>query len=201
MRTAGANRAPATSMLNCSHDPASWVTTNSIRILCVGAVMALLSVPALADDITDAIDQARKAYQAGDLGGAKQSLDLASQLIGQKNAEGFAELLLKPLPGWTAEKAQTSAIGLAGFGASVASHTYTNAKGDRVEVQITGDSAMVAQFAALLQNPHVAGAMGKLVRVGNQRAMQNAEGDVHLVIANKFLITVQGQADAQAKLG
>ena len=69
------------------------------------------------------------------------------------------------------------------FGASVASRSYSNAKGDTVEVQITGDSAMVMQFASLLSNPQFAGAMGKLVRVGSQRAIQTADGDVNMVIA------------------
>ena len=164
------------------------------------ALLGLISAGALADDITDAMDQARQAYQSGDLGAAKQSLDLASQLIGQKNAESFGALLPKPLAGWIGEQVQTTAIGAVAFGASVASRRYTNAKGDHVEVQITGDSAVVAQFAALLANPQIAGAMGKLVRVGNQRAMQNNEGDVHMVISNKFLVTVQGSADAQTKL-
>lgn len=170
------------------------------RAVGVLAVLGLLSVPAVADDITEAIDQARKAYQSGDLTNAKQSLDLASQLIGQKNAESFAALLPNPLPGWKAEKAQTTAVGAVAFGASVASRSYSNAKGDHVDVQITGDSAMVMQFASLLSNPQFAGAMGKLVRVGSQRAIQTADGDVNMVIANKFLITVQGSADAAAKL-
>ena len=38
-------------------------------------------------------DSMEPAYQSGDLTNAKQSLDLASQLIGQKNAESFAALL------------------------------------------------------------------------------------------------------------
>lgn len=171
-----------------------------IRVVCVGALLCSWPVAALCDDITDAIEAARKAYQSGDLGGAKQSLDLASQLIGQKNAEAFAQLLPKPLPGWTAEQSQTTSVGAVAFGASVASRRYSNARGDHVEVQITGDSAVVMQFAALFQNPQIAGAMGKLVRVGNQRAIQNNEGDVNMVIANKFLVTVQGSADAATKL-
>jgi hypothetical protein len=146
------------------------------------------------------MDKARKAYQSGDLANAKQSLDLASQLIGQKNAEAFVALLPAPLSGWKADKAQTAAVGQVGFGASTASRTYTNPKGENVEVQITGDSAMVMQFAALLANPQIAGAMGKIVRVGNQRAIQNPEGDVHLVVANKYMIVVSGSADAAAKL-
>ena len=168
-------------------------------------VLALTAISApgafAADDILDAIDGARKAYQAGDLGNAKQSLDLASQLIAQKNAEGFAALLPAPLPGWKAEKAQANAVGTAIFGgASAASRSYSNGKGDSVEVSITGDSAMVMQFAPMLANPALAGAMGKLIRVGSQRAIQTQDGDVMMMVANKFLINVQGSADAASKL-
>jgi hypothetical protein len=173
----------------------------AIRSCAVALILSLSTVPCwAADDILDAIEQAKKSYQSGDLAGAKQSLDLASQLIGQKNAEGFAALLPNPLPGWKAEKAQTTALGAIAFGASVASRNYSNSKGDNVEVQITGDSAMVMQFATLLANPAIAGAMGKIVRVGSRRAIQTQEGDVHMVIANKFLVTVNGSADAAAKM-
>jgi hypothetical protein len=168
----------------------------------VALMLIALSVPAAqaADDVLDAIDSARKAYQSGDLGNAKQSLDLASQLIGQKNAEAFSALLPAPLAGWKADKAQTAAVGNIGFGASTASRTYTNGKGDTVDVQITGDSAMVTQFATLLANPQIAGAMGKIVRVGSQRAIQNPDGDLNMVIANKYMIVVSGSADVAAKM-
>ena len=170
------------------------------RMLGAVALVGLLAVPAFADDITEAMDQARKAYQSGDLTNAKQSLDLASQLIGQKNAEAFAALLPNALPGWKAEKPQTTAIGASGFGASVASRNYQNAKGDNVEVQITGDSAMVAQIATFLNNPALAGAMGKLVRIGSQRGIQDNDGNIKMVVANKIMISVEGSADAAAKL-
>ena len=170
------------------------------RTLAVLAILTAWSLPALADDITDAMEQARKAYQAGDLSFAKQSLDLASQLIGQKNAEAFAALLPNALPGWKPEKPQTTAVGAVGFGASVASRTYNNAKGDHVEVQVTGDSAVVMQIATLLNNPAIAGAMGKLIRVGSQRAIQDQDGNVKMVINSKFMVSVEGSADAAAKL-
>jgi len=97
-------------------------------------------------------------------------------------------------------KAQTASVGNLAFGASTASRTYTNGKGDTVEVQITGDSAMVAQFATLLANPQIAGAMGKIVRVGSQRAVQGPDGDLNMVVANKYMIVISGSADAAAKL-
>ena len=162
-------------------------------IFALTALALTLPSPAkAADDVLEAIEQARKAYQSGDLGNAKQSLDLASQLIGQKNAESFATLLPEPLAGWKAEKAQTRSLGAAAFGASTANRAYVNAKGEHVEVAITGDSAMIAQFAPLLANPQIAGAMGKVVRVGNQRAIQNHGRRRQLVVANKFLVIVSG---------
>jgi hypothetical protein len=164
------------------------------------ALLGAVAAPSWADDITDAMDQARKSYQAGDLGGTKQSLDLASQLIGQKNAEVFATLLPNALPGWKAEKPQTTALGAVGFGASTASRTYNNPKGDHVEVQITGDSAMVSQIATFLNNPAMAGAIGKLVRVGSQRAIQDGDGNVKMIVGNKFMISVEGSADSASKL-
>ena len=173
-----------------------------IRIVLSAVVVVVATMPVLAaDDIVDAMDQAKKAYQAGDMGTAKQQLDLASQLIGQKNAEGFVKLLPEALPGWNADKAEAQAVGAALLGgASSASRSYTNAKGDRVEISITGDSAMLMQFATLLNNPSLAGAMGKLVKVGGLRAIQNHDGDVIVVVANKFVVNVQGSADADTKL-
>jgi hypothetical protein len=169
-----------------------------IRAISAMVLLGALAAPALADDITEAMDQARKSYQSGDLTNAKQSLDLASQLIGQKNAESFATMLPNPLPGWKAEKAETATVAL-GMG-SEASRTYTNAKGDTIDVKIMGDSAVVMQIATVLNNPAIAGAMGKLVRVGNQRAIQDRDGGVKMVVNNKFLISVEGSADAASKM-
>ena len=69
-----------------------------------------------------------------------------------------------------------------------------------VEVSITGDSAMLMQFGPMLNNPALAGAMGKLIKVGAQRAIQTNDGDVLMMVGNKFMIHVQGSADAAAKL-
>lgn len=171
-----------------------------VRLIGAAILAGAMVLPALAaDDVLDAIEQARKAYQSGDMASAKQSLDLASQLIGQKNAESFAALLPAPLPGWKAEKAQANATAFLG-GVSAATRQYSNAKGDTVEVSITGDSALVMQFGPMLSNPAMAGAMGKLVKVGNQRGIQTQDGDIMMMIANKFLINVQGTADAASKL-
>src|SRR5918911_1579969 len=171
-----------------------------LRLLTAAAILVISAPAFAADEVIETIDAARKSYQGGDLAGAKQSLDLASQLIGQKNADAFGKLLPAPLAGWKADDVQTTAVGAVGFGASVASRNYTNAKGDSIEVQITGDSAMVMQYAAVVNNPAIAGAMGKIVRVGNQRAIQAQNGDVHMVINNKYMVIVSGSGGANDKL-
>lgn len=173
----------------------------ALRFLLTAAVLSAPLPAIAADDILDAIDAARKAYQSGDMATAKQSIDTASQLIAQKNAEAFSALLPAPLSGWKAEKAQSTAVGGAIFGgASAASRSYANANGDSVEVSINGDSAMIMQFGPMLNNPAMAGAMGKLIRVGDQRAIQTNDGDIMMMVAGKILVHVQGSADAKAKL-
>jgi len=172
---------------------------HSLRMMAAVAALAISAPAFAADEVLEAIDQGRKAYQGGDLSGAKQSLDLASQLIGQKNADSFGKLLPQPLAGWKADEVQTTAIGAVGFGASTASRHYTNAKGDSVEVQITGDSAVVMQYATVLNNPAIAGAMGKIIRVGSQRAIQAQNGDVHMVVNNKYIVMVSGSGNANDK--
>jgi hypothetical protein len=173
-----------------------------VLLFMAAALLIAAALPAQAgDDILDAIDQARKAYQAGDLGLTKQQLDLASQLIGQKNAEALTKLLPEPLAGWTAEKSQAQAVIPAIFGgASMASRIYRDGNGHSVEISITGDSVMLSALAPLLNNPMMAGAMGKLVRVGDQHAIQAQNGDLTLVVNGKFVITVRGSADNAAKL-
>ena len=81
------------------------------------ALTVMIVTPALADDITDAINQATVAYKAGDLSTTKQQLDLALQLIGQKNAEGFAALL-PMIDGWGAAQVVLYQVAKIGAGAA-----------------------------------------------------------------------------------
>lgn len=161
--------------------------------------LSLLAGPVKADDISDAIAEGQKAYQAGDYAAAKQALDTASQLIAQKNAEGFTKALPKPLSGWTAEEADSTASGMAALGGSVASRRYQ--KGDiDIEVSITGDNAILTQQIAIFSNAQMAGLMGKLVPINGQKAIQTKEGDVTMMVANRFIINVNGSGTPEDKL-
>jgi len=164
------------------------------------AFLALMAGAALSDGVTDAIEAGRKAYADGELAKAKEALGLATQLIGQKHAEAYAKMLPAPLVGWKADEVEITAVGSAGFGASSALRRYENAAGDQIEVQISSDSAVIAQFATMMASREVAGAMGKIVTIGSTRALQSVDGDLHLAVGSQFIIAVQGNASVNDKL-
>jgi opacity protein-like surface antigen len=171
-------------------------------ILTTAAVLAIAAAtPARADEITDAIGEAQRAYQGGQMQAAQTALQEALQLLQQRGAATLAAALPDALPGWTADEATSNAAGGAGmFGGSTASRTYRNAQGQSVEIEVMSDNPMIAQIGAMLANPMMAGAMGRLVRIGEQRAIQATDGNVSMLVDNRILVQVQGDAPPDAKL-
>jgi hypothetical protein len=156
---------------------------------------------AAADEIGDAINAAADAYKAGELATAKQSLDLASQLIAQQTAEALVAALPKPLAGWKAGEVDTSSGGAFGFSMTQASREYTNAKGDSIEVSIATDSPFLTQLASAMANPQLAGFMGKVVTIsGTQRGIQTKEGEIQVLVNSRYVINVSGGGTADDKL-
>jgi hypothetical protein len=170
-------------------------------LLSTAIFAALATAPARADDIAAAMTEAQRAYQANQFQAAQTALQEALQLLSQRAAAGLAAALPDALPGWTAEEATSNAAGVAGlFGGSSASRTYRNAQGQSVEIQVMSDNPMIAQLGPILANPMLAGAMGRLVRIGEQRAIQGTDGNVQMLVDNRILVQVQGDAPAEAKL-
>lgn len=164
------------------------------------ATVALGAVPASADDISDAIEEAAAAYAEGDLAYAQESLQFASQLISQMKTGTLAGLLPEPLDGWEASEAETETMGAALFGGgSTASRQYM--KGDAmVSVQYTANSPMVAQMAAMFSNPAMLGAGGKLLRLGRQKAVIDDDGNVQFVVDNSVMVQIDGNAGEEDKI-
>ncbi|MBR0652084.1 hypothetical protein GXW78_20675 [Roseomonas terrae] len=171
-------------------------------VLCGLLAMAVATaLPTHADEVEDSIREGLEAYGRRDLGTARQALEQAVQLLAQKNADRLGAILPAPLAGWTAEdgEAQTSAAGMALLGGGIqASRTYR--RGDAsVEIQVIGDSPLVAQLIPVISSPALAASMGRLVRVGSARAIQTQDGKLMMVVANRFLISVEGSASAEDK--
>ena len=85
-------------------------------------------------------------------------------------------------------------------GGSQASRHYTNGQNQSVEIQVIADSPIIGQLGMILTNPALAGAMGKLIRIGSQRAIQTTSNEIQMLVANRTLVTINGDAPIEAKL-
>jgi hypothetical protein len=181
----------------------------SIPTMTVAAAFLFMSVvsgPVLADDVTDSINEALKQYNSGEFTDAVQSLDYASQLIRQKKGGQLEAFLPDPISGWKAENAKSQAMGSAIFGGGVtAERSYV--KGDsRVNVKIITDSPMMQGMMMMFSNPMMAiSDGGKLEKISGEKAIvkysnDNKDGNINMVIAGRFLITVEGNDVARQDL-
>ncbi|VAW39598.1 hypothetical protein MNBD_DELTA04-653 [hydrothermal vent metagenome] len=170
--------------------------------LCFVLVMAgivCFSPPARADDVLNIITQAVKQYKSGDYAGAASNLDYASQLVRQKKSEKMKELLPAPLAGWQAEPAKAQAVGTAVFGGGITVSRVYKKEHSSVTVDIVSDSPIMQSLMMMLNNPMFAGAGGgMLVTIKGQRAILKYDaarrtGDVNIVVAGRFMVTVKGR--------
>ncbi len=151
-----------------------------------------------ADDVTDAINEALQYYKDGKYSDAMTSLNYASQLIGQKKSGDLQSFLPQPLAGWEAEEPISQSMGAAMLGGGVsAERQYT--KGSRsVRIQIVTDSPLLQSMMMMFGNPMMAGADGgKMEKIAGEKAIvkynaADKTGDIKLVIANRFLVTLEG---------
>jgi hypothetical protein len=168
--------------------------------------MSVVSSPVLGDDVTDSINEALKQYNKGEFADAVQSLDYSSQLIRQKKGGQLEAFLPSPLSGWKAEDAKSQAIGAALFGGGVsAERSYTKGN-SRVSVKIITDSPMMQAMMMMFTNPMMAASDGgKLEKIGGEKAIvkysnDNKGGDITIIVAGRFLITVEGNDVARQDL-
>jgi hypothetical protein len=153
---------------------------------------------ALADDVTDAINEALQSYQGGKYSDAMTSLNYASQLIGQKKGGDLQSLLPQPLAGWEAEDATSQSVGAAMLGGGVSAERSYNKGPSSVKIQIVTDSPMIQTMMMMFGNPMLAGADGgKMEKISGEKAIvkynaADKTGTINLVIANRFLVTLDG---------
>ena len=173
--------------------------TIAITLALLVAQAGLLPAASNGDDVLQVIDQAVKQYKDGDLAGAASNLDYAAQLIRQKKSEQMKELLPEPLAGWQAQEANAHAVGTAVFGGgTTVSREYTKGPAS-VKIEVVADSPVLQSVLMMLNNPMFAGAGGgRLQTIKGQRAIvkydgQNRSGDINIVVAGRFMVTISGR--------
>jgi hypothetical protein len=158
-----------------------------------------------ADDVTDSIDEAVKAYKAKDFAAAAQSLDAAAQLVRQKRADLFKALLPEAPSGWKAEDATVQAGGAAMFGGGITvERRYTKDDSSSVTVKLITDSPIMQGVMMMMNNPMFANADGgKLERIKNQKAIfknRDGSGSVNIVVNGTLLVQIEGSQVTDANL-
>ncbi len=160
------------------------------------AALVLLAAPVWADDVTDAIDQARDLYDDGQTQAAITQLEFAAQLIRQARGTGLQAFLPDALDDWTAEAPQSQSAGAAMFGGgTTVSRSYTKG-GNNVEISIITDSPLLQSMMMMFSNPAMLAAQGGQLQMiqGQQAVLQANNGGVMMVLNNTYLIQVQGNA-------
>lgn len=169
-------------------------------------LLAVMSAPVLADDVTDSIEEATKAYEDGDVATAVESLNYAVQLLQQMKGDALAKLLPEPLDGWAAGAAESTAVGAAMLGGGLtAERTYTKDK-SRVSIQIVADSPMLQGVMAMFSNPMFATSSGgKMIKVNKQKAILKLDesgkgGEIQMMVNNRYMITLDGNQVSEEEL-
>jgi hypothetical protein len=166
------------------------------RIAALLSCIATLS-GARADEVTDQIDAALRAYQNHETQTAIAALDAASSLMRQSRADVLKKLLPPPPPCWTADEAASSAVSVSMLGGGItASRAYHN--GDqRVEVQLAADAPLLQGMAGLIDSPLAAVAGMKTVTVdGRRMSYTEIDHSYMTLVADKVIVKVEGNSGA-----
>lgn len=161
---------------------------------------------AVADDVTDYINEALEFYNDGQYSEAVSSLNFAEQLIQQKKSSGLEAFLPEPLKGWDAEAATSQAAGSAMLGGGISAERQYSKEDSSIRIQILADSPMLQGVMMMMSNPMFAASDGgKMERIGKQKAIVkydagNKEGEIQIVVANRFMVTVEGDGISDTEL-
>ncbi|MFZ5799713.1 MAG: hypothetical protein C4563_06620 [Desulfobulbus sp.] len=172
---------------------------NRRTLATAGALLILSATSALADDVTDSLNDALTKYNNGQYTEAITSLNYAEQLITQKKGEALTEVFPEPLAGWQAEEVQADPV----FGGGISAERRYNSENASVTIAIVSDSPMLQATMMLFTNPMFATADGgKLETISGQKAIvkysaENKSGEIQTVVNNRFLVTVTGSEVAK----
>lgn len=172
---------------------------NRRTLATAGALLILSATPALADDVTDSLNDALTKYNNGQYTEAITSLNYAEQLITQKKGEALTQVFPEPLAGWQAEEVQADPV----FGGGISAERRYNSENASVTIAIVSDSPMLQATMMLFTNPMFATADGgKLETISGQKAIvkysaENKSGEIQTVVNNRFLVTVTGSEVAK----
>lgn len=166
----------------------------------VATALICLTPAAHADEISETIEAALEAYEAGDAKLAKEELDYASQRLNQLKARGLTGFLPEALEGWERDEIGSQATGAAAFGGGLmAEAVYVKDNAD-VSLRLMADNPMVAAMGTALSNAAIMGSMGTVKRINRQKLVVTPDGEIQALIDGRVLVQIEGDAEVEDKL-
>lgn len=156
-------------------------------------LLTAAAVPAQADDVSDLMESALKAYEDGDIQYALDELDMARTKLLEMKTASLGSFLPDAPDGWTREVNSEMNAGLAMMGGGVgAEATYTSPEGERIKITLMADNPMVMSMSGMIANAAMMGM--KTERIQRQKfAIQDKQ--MMALIANRILIQTEGEPD------
>jgi len=162
-----------------------------IRPTITAFFLAAAALPAQADEISDTIQSALDAYNAGDTTFAAEELAFAQQLLQEMSAMDLSDCLPDAPPGWTREVNTEMNAGLTMMGGGVGAEAEYSDGSTTFTVRVMADNPMVTAMAGMLSNTALMAAMGKMTRVGRQKFVEQ-DGTMSTLVNNRVLVQAEG---------
>jgi len=182
------------------------MTLNAPRFIAPLTATLLLAVScvAVADEVTDQLDVAREAYEAGELRQSVDELNYAISQIQEQLSASYVKLLPEALAGWTAGEAVSQAGGLAMLGGGTSlSRSYSKDGGGNVEIKMYANSPMAQGMSMMLSNPMLMqmDPSTKPYRYKGRRGMIKHDAgsssfEISMMLKNNILLQVSGSGIA-----
>lgn len=156
--------------------------------LAIFSVIYLLATPALADDVTEVVEEAMQAYADGDIKGAMSDLEFAIELLNQMASAGLEQYLPEAQDGWTMEIDRESGAAMAMMGGGTfAGGIYSNDDGEEFTIQILAGGPLVASMGAMFG----LAAQGRLVRIQREK-FSIGDDEITGMVGDNVMIKVEG---------
>jgi hypothetical protein len=176
------------------------------RTLALAAGLALTLNSASADEVTDQLDAARQAYEAGELRTAAETLNSAVEAIRAQITAGLLTLFPPPLDGWVADEAQSQSGGLASMLTGThLSRRYVREDNAEVTLTLMADSPMMPMLTMAISMPFMMQANEDLKSFslkGERGMMEHTPGSetykITLMVGSRLLVQGEGSGLADA---
>lgn len=170
-----------------------------LRLVPAFALVAALS-PLRADEVTDNLDTAKTAYEAGNYSEAITAIDYANQLIRQKKGDELKKFLPDAPKGWEADEAESEAAATSMLGGGVTTKRSYRRGDSNVTIKIQSDSPMLQATAMMLSNPmFMSGNGAKMETLKGQKVSVTFKsggdsGEIKAVVDNRYLVEIEGNS-------